>query len=201
MLADRTSLFFRRLVCLTLLAAPAVLLGGCSDELNCAETATCPPAVRCDGGVQCNDRESGAPTDTAIADAGDEKDVSIIDAERDRDASTDSDVSADLPATDRVLDASRSDAPIDVSFDRETDAGRLSDVLNDAAFDAEIPDSPTCTNECTLNTTQCALGVVQTCQTQSSGCARWATTVTCKSHQTCVATGGSAICQCNASSS
>jgi hypothetical protein len=72
----------------------------------------------------------------------------------------------------------------------------------DAAMVAVGPDSPTCTNACTLGATACAVGVVQTCQAQANGCTQWVTTETCGMHQTCVGAGtdaGAASCTCTSS--
>lgn len=185
-----------------ILLALAALATDCVDETSCSETATCPPtpAAELDGGMDSGRGDTSIAADSPVtADARDEQDVSIADAGRDGDASIGNDAAVDAPLADGALEAGKGDALVDSSVGRAADAGDAADALIDTAFDA-IPDSPTCTNDCTLNTTQCASGAVQTCQPQANGCTRRVTTTTCSAHQTCVtSSGGSAACQCNAS--
>jgi hypothetical protein len=64
-------------------------------------------------------------------------------------------------------------------------------------------DATSCTNTCTVGSTQCAPEGVQTCQMQAGGCGQWVTTTACGAHQACSTAAGAAAaptCTCNASS-
>jgi len=103
--------------------------------------------------------------------------------------------------------AEAGDAAVEAPADATVASTDASTVGTDSAPEGGPMDSgpdggPTCTTACTKGLTQCASGVVQTCQAQANGCTQWVTTATCGSHQTCTAStadGGAVACACNAS--
>ncbi len=116
------------------------------------------------------------------------------------------------PAEDSGLDGAEGPdggvPPLDATA-TDTGAGLPEAAVRDGGGDAaqrdgggKPPDSGSdaaaCANVCTAGQVRCATGSVQTC-TLEGHCTQWATTTTCGSNQTCMATANSASCTCNAS--
>jgi len=124
--------------------------------------------------------------------------------------------SAGLPTYqpgDETLDAGQppvgeaGEEPGDATADSATDATMATASGVDSGTEGGsvglAPDGSACTNACTAGLTQCAVGVVQSCQTGANGCTQWVTTTTCGTHETCTVTGAdagaTASCVCNSS--
>jgi hypothetical protein len=87
------------------------------------------------------------------------------------------------------------DGPIDT--DSQVAIDQMIDVsVPDVAPD-RVPPSPdvmACMSVCTVGTKRCTASGVQTCETQTNGCAEWSAPVSCSAPQTCPA--GKTACEC-----
>jgi hypothetical protein len=105
-----------------------------------------------------------------------------------------------LGIDDHTLATGGSDAALDSGKDatQAVDTGPGDGTSTDttpvdaAGGGADAP-AEACTNDCTLNLTQCAVNVPQTCELQPNGCTQWVSTATC-SHKTCVSGACAGVC-------
>jgi hypothetical protein len=96
---------------------------------------------------------------------------------------------AAIPDAGTMTPTPEAEAPEASTEDASTDAPV------DAPEDAQ-PMTMTCIDECTSGLTRCGTGIVQQCETQSTGCTQWVTAATCGPHQACTVAGTIASCTC-----